>query len=156
VPGRRLTFQEREEIAWRHDRKEGVREIAEAIGRDPSTVSRELRRNASAPRRYRAFPAHIQAVARARRDRPRKLVKGSPVRARGGPAAGPGLLPGPGGGPTEAGLPGEVAFESLPGTELGHGRWSVIGPGCRSRVDELFRGHPGRAARRRPARRTTR
>lgn len=57
-------------------------EIARAIDRDPSTVSRELRRNISpSPRRYRAFPAHIQARARARRDRPRKLVPGAPVRA---------------------------------------------------------------------------
>jgi len=57
----RLSFEEREEIAWRRDRKEGVREIARAIGRAPSTVSRELRRNLSpSPRRYRAFPAHIR------------------------------------------------------------------------------------------------
>jgi transposase, IS30 family len=82
VPGSRLTFGEREEIAWRRDRKEGVREIARAIGRAPSTVSRELRRNVSgSPRRYRAFPAHIRARERARRARPRKLVKGSPLRA---------------------------------------------------------------------------
>jgi len=82
VAGRRLTFEEREEIAWRRDRKEGVRQIARAIGRSPSTVSRELRRNLSpSPRRYRAFPAHIRARERARRSRPRKLVKGSPVRA---------------------------------------------------------------------------
>ena len=82
MAGRRLTFEEREEIAWRRDRKEGVRQIARAIGRSPSTVSRELRRNLSpSPRRYRAFPAHIRARERARRSRPRKLVKGSPVRA---------------------------------------------------------------------------
>jgi IS30 family transposase len=81
VPGRRLSFEEREEIAWRRDRKEGVRAIARAIGRSPSTVSRELARNVSpSPRRYRAFPAHIRARERARRSRPRKLVKGSPVR----------------------------------------------------------------------------
>jgi IS30 family transposase len=82
VPGRRLTYEEREEIARRHDGRQGVREIARAIGRDPSTVSRELRRNISpSPRRYRPFSAHILARARARRDRPRKLVAGSPVRA---------------------------------------------------------------------------
>ena len=81
MPGRRLSFEEREEIAWRRDRKEGVRAIARAIGRSPSTVSRELARNVSpSPRRYRAFPAHIRARERARRSRPRKLVKGSPVR----------------------------------------------------------------------------
>src|SRR5579871_2202517 len=82
MPGARLTFGEREEIAWRHDRKEGIRQIARAIGRSASTVSRELRRNVSpSPRRYRAFPAHIAARERARRARPRKLVPGSPVRA---------------------------------------------------------------------------
>jgi IS30 family transposase len=81
VAGRRLTFEEREEIAWRRDRKEGVRQIARAIGRSPSTVSRELRRNVSpSPRRYRAFPAHIMARERARRSRPRKLARGSAVR----------------------------------------------------------------------------
>ena len=82
VPGSRLGFEEREEIAWRRDRKQGVREIARAVGRSPSTVSRELRRNSSpSPRRYRAFPAHIRARERARRGRPRKLVSGSPLRA---------------------------------------------------------------------------
>jgi transposase, IS30 family len=78
----RLTFGEREEIARRLDRREGVREIARALGRAPSTVSRELARNTSpSPRRYRAFPAHIMARERARRSRPRKLVRGAPVRA---------------------------------------------------------------------------
>jgi transposase, IS30 family len=81
MAGRRLSFEEREEIAWRRDRKEGVREIARAVSRSPSTVSRELRRNVSGSlRRYRAFPAHIRARERARRARPRKLVKGSRLR----------------------------------------------------------------------------
>ena len=78
----RLTFGEREEIARRHDRKEGVRQIARALGRAPSTISRELARNISpSPRRYRAFPAHIMARERARRSKPRKLVPGAAVRA---------------------------------------------------------------------------
>ena len=78
----RLTFGEREEIARRLDRREGVREIARVLGRAPSTISRELARNTSpSPRRYRAFPAHIMARQRARRSRPRKLVPGAPVRA---------------------------------------------------------------------------
>jgi IS30 family transposase len=82
VPGKRLSYEEREEIAWRLDRGQAVREIARAVGRAPSTVSREVRRNVSpSPRRYRAFPAHIMARARARRSRPRKLVPGAPVRA---------------------------------------------------------------------------
>src|SRR5262245_32061335 len=44
--GRYLAFAEREEIALLKAQNKGVREIARAIGRDPGTVSRELRRNA--------------------------------------------------------------------------------------------------------------
>ncbi len=44
--GRYLSFAEREEIALLHARRVGVRDIALRIGRDPSTISPELRRNA--------------------------------------------------------------------------------------------------------------
>jgi transposase, IS30 family len=82
VAGARLSLAEREDIAAGRARGEGVRVIAAAIGRSPSTVSRELRRNiSSSPRRYRPFSAHILAVARARRDRPRKLAAGGALRA---------------------------------------------------------------------------
>jgi IS30 family transposase len=82
VAGSRLTLQEREDIADLRGHRVGVRQIAARIGRDPSTVSRELRRNvSSSPVRYRALSAHIQACGRARRSRPRKLAAGSPVRA---------------------------------------------------------------------------
>jgi IS30 family transposase len=81
MAGPRLSLAEREEIVIGLARRESVRQIAARLGRAPSTVSREVRRNLSAPRRYRAFPAHIAAVARARRNRPRKLAPGSPVRA---------------------------------------------------------------------------
>jgi IS30 family transposase len=81
VAGKRLTLKEREDIAYLRGRHAGVRQIARWIGRDPATVSRELRRNISpSPRRYRPFSAHIQAVTRARRDRPRKLAAGTAVR----------------------------------------------------------------------------
>ena len=43
--GRYLSFEEREEIAILHAQDPGVRPIARAIGRDPATISRELRRN---------------------------------------------------------------------------------------------------------------
>jgi transposase-like protein len=53
VSGRYLSYAEREDIAIWHAQKAGVREIARRLGRSPSTVSRELRRNreyiASAP-----------------------------------------------------------------------------------------------------------
>ena len=78
----RLTFGERSEIARLHDGGAGPRAIGRALGRDPSTISRELRRNQSrSPRRYRAFPAHIMARERTWRPRPRKLAAGTPVRA---------------------------------------------------------------------------
>lgn len=45
--GRYLCFAEREEIALFRARGTGVREIARQLGRDPGTISRELRRNAA-------------------------------------------------------------------------------------------------------------
>lgn len=45
--GRYLSFAEREEMAPLRAQGHGVREIARRIGRDPGTVSRELRRNAA-------------------------------------------------------------------------------------------------------------
>jgi DNA-binding NarL/FixJ family response regulator len=47
LSGRYLSFAEREEIAILRARGCGVREIARQLGRSPSTVSRELRRNAA-------------------------------------------------------------------------------------------------------------
>ncbi|MDQ3644664.1 MAG: helix-turn-helix domain-containing protein, partial [Actinomycetota bacterium] len=45
--GRYLSFVEREEIAILRARGDGVGEIARQLGRSPSTISRELRRNAA-------------------------------------------------------------------------------------------------------------
>jgi IS30 family transposase len=47
VSGRYLSFGEREDIAIWHGQGVGVREIARRLGRSPSTISRELRRNVS-------------------------------------------------------------------------------------------------------------
>jgi IS30 family transposase len=78
----RLTFTERAEIARLHDGGAGIRAIARALERAPSTILRELKRNLSpSPRRYRAFQAHIMARERGRRPRPGKLAAGTPVRA---------------------------------------------------------------------------
>lgn len=46
LSGRYLSFSEREKIGILHAQDTGVRQIARALGRDPSTNSRELRRNA--------------------------------------------------------------------------------------------------------------
>ncbi|WP_406467971.1 helix-turn-helix domain-containing protein [Streptomyces hirsutus] len=63
---RPLPLEEREEIAVGRARDEGVREIARRIGRDPSVVSREIRRNSSR-RGYRASTADRRAAQRRRR-----------------------------------------------------------------------------------------
>ena len=75
LKGRCLTFAEREEIALARARGETIRVIARRLGRAPSTVSRELRRNAE--RRgggYRATTAHALAYERASRPKPAKLA----------------------------------------------------------------------------------
>ena len=73
LSGRYLSFAEREEIALLRAQKLGVREIARRIGRSPSTISRELRRNAgtrSGSLTYRASTAQWHADRRGRRPKP--------------------------------------------------------------------------------------
>jgi len=77
LSGRYLSFAEREEIALLHAQRCGVREIARQLGRSPSTISRELRRNAatrSGRLAYRASTAQWHADQRARRTKPAKLA----------------------------------------------------------------------------------
>jgi transposase, IS30 family len=82
VPGRRLRYEERAEIALMRSRGLGIREIARVTGRDPSTVCRELKRSVPGPGgRYRAWQAHMTARMRAHRYGPRKLAPGAPARA---------------------------------------------------------------------------
>ena len=47
LSGRYLSFVEREDIALMRAQGAGVRQIAARLGRDPSTISREVRRNAA-------------------------------------------------------------------------------------------------------------
>lgn len=66
----RLSFADREEIACRRAAGEGVRAIARAIGRSPSTISRELARGIRRPKTgYRATVAQALADERARRPK---------------------------------------------------------------------------------------
>jgi IS30 family transposase len=85
APSRRyLSFAEREEIALLKAQDHGVREIARRIGRAPSTISRELRRNAatrSGKLKYRAGVAQWKAELAARRPRTAKLVANPRLRA---------------------------------------------------------------------------
>ena len=77
VSGRYLSFTEREEIAVLLARGCGVREIARQLGRAPSTISRELQRNAALRTgrpEYRASTAQTHADRRARRPKLAKLA----------------------------------------------------------------------------------
>jgi IS30 family transposase len=72
-----LSFAEREEIALLLAQGHGVREIARRLGRAASTISRELRRNASTRSGtfvYRATTAQWHADRAARRPKPAKLA----------------------------------------------------------------------------------
>lgn len=77
VSSRYLSFAEREEIGLLRAQGVGVREIARRIGRSPSTISRELTRNAATrggQLEYRASVAQWKAELVARRPKPAKLV----------------------------------------------------------------------------------
>jgi IS30 family transposase len=77
LSGRYLSFAEREEIALLRAQGAGVREIARRVGRSPSTISRELRRNVATRNgklEYRASVAQWKAERMARRPKPAKLA----------------------------------------------------------------------------------
>jgi len=80
---RYLSFAEREEIALLRAQGCGVREVARRIGRDASTISRELRRNAatrSGGLEYRATTAQWHAERAARRPKHAKLAMNAALR----------------------------------------------------------------------------
>ena len=82
--GRYLSFAEREDIALLNVQRLGVREIARTVGRDPSTISRELRRNAAtrpSQRGYRAGVAQWKARQAAKRPKSAKLATNPQLRA---------------------------------------------------------------------------
>jgi IS30 family transposase len=77
LSGRYLAFTDREQIALWRAQGHGVREIARRVARAPSTISRELRRNAatrSGGFAYRATTAQWHADRAARRPKPAKLA----------------------------------------------------------------------------------
>jgi len=105
LSGRYLSFAEREEIAILKAQGIGVRETARRLGRSPSTISGELRRNAATrgnKLEYRASVAQWKAELVARRPKTAKLagderlreyvqqrLAGQLQRADGTPVAGP-------------------------------------------------------------------
>jgi IS30 family transposase len=77
-----LSLTERQRIATLHREGLGVRAIATMIGRAPSTVSRELRRNTLAHDRcYDGDLAHARARQRTRRPRRSRLIDDALLRA---------------------------------------------------------------------------
>ena len=90
---RYLSFREREEIALLKAQGVGIREIARSLGRAPSTISRELRRNAATRGGrldYRASVAQWKAELVARRPEDREVGgQRMPPRLRPGAALGP-------------------------------------------------------------------
>jgi IS30 family transposase len=84
LSGRYLSFAEREEISVCRAQGLGVREIARRVGRAPSTISRELRRNAatrSGGLEYRATTAQWHAERAARRPKTAKLATNAALRS---------------------------------------------------------------------------
>ena len=82
--GRYLSFAEREEIALLRIQKCGVREIGRRLGRSPSTISRELRRNVatrSGALNYRATVAQWKAERLAKRPKMAKLAQNKRLQA---------------------------------------------------------------------------
>ena len=82
--GRYLSFSEREELALLKVQQCGVREIARRLGRSPSTISRELRRNAatrSGALQYRATVAQWKAERQAKRPKVTKLAENKRLQA---------------------------------------------------------------------------
>jgi transposase, IS30 family len=83
VAGRYLSFSEREDIALLRAKGLGVREIARRVKRHPSTISRELRRNASTRTwrlDYKPSIAQWHAERRARRPKVAKLATNDRLR----------------------------------------------------------------------------
>ena len=80
---RYLSLLERQRIAALRARGESIRAIAYVLGRAPSTISRELRRNTSRHDRggYDGDLAHARARGRATRSKPGKLQVDAELRA---------------------------------------------------------------------------
>jgi transposase, IS30 family len=80
ISPRFLSQEERIEIADLHHAGLSIRQIAHRLRRAASTVSRELRRNATKSRGYRPFDAHRRATARRARNHRRRIESNGELR----------------------------------------------------------------------------
>jgi IS30 family transposase len=78
---RYLSLLDREQIKDLHRSGMSMREIAGELGRSPSTISRELRRNTVSTRGYLPHTAHRLSVQRRARPRQAKLIANDELRA---------------------------------------------------------------------------
>ena len=78
--GRELSFREREEISRGLSVDDSCHAIAARLGRAPSSVSREVRRNGGR-NHYRALEAERSALGRRRRPKPSKLARSARLRS---------------------------------------------------------------------------
>ncbi len=79
--GRCLSFAEREQLGLLRAAGMSMRAIATQLGRSPSTISRELRRNREVGGGNLASSAHAMAYHRASRPKPAKLAVNLALRA---------------------------------------------------------------------------
>jgi IS30 family transposase len=75
-----LSLHEREQIHGLQAKGASIRSIARTLGRSPSTVSRELKRNTSPRLGYLPYDAHRRAAARRPRPKQQKLLAPGPLR----------------------------------------------------------------------------
>jgi IS30 family transposase len=80
ISPRFLSQEERIEIADLRHAGLSIRQVAQRLGRAPSTVSRELRRNATQTQGYRPFDAHRRATARRARHHRRRIETSDELR----------------------------------------------------------------------------
>ena len=124
LSGRYLSFVEREELAVLHAGGRGVREIARRLDRSPSTISRELRRNAATRGgnlEYRATTAQWHADKRGRRPKVAKLAANDDLRQYVHDRLG-GVIEAPGG----AAVPGpDVRWTGRRRIHRQHRRWAA-------------------------------
>ena len=80
MPYQQFTFFDRREIQSGLERGWSQREIARSLGRSPSSISREIRRNRNASGRYEAFDAQLDCRTRRKAGRPAPKLSVGPLR----------------------------------------------------------------------------
>lgn len=80
ISARYLSLPEREKIADLLARKKSMRAIARALGRNPGTISREIKRNSHPVLGYQPYGAHRRATAARARPKASKLAEEGPLR----------------------------------------------------------------------------